>query len=779
MQEGGGSRELKARALADALAGGNAWPISGLAGWWHWFIGNIRIGLSKEAAERRLFLWLPVFFGAGVLLYFYADREPLVWAPLVASGACLTVAIYCRKSSYSTTAFFLFALGFVFLGILSGCLKTARVDAPVQNRWAIAKVTAYVEAIDLRQRGARLLLRPSAIAGLRAKQIPSRIRVTMRWVPGFKAGATLSAKMRLLPPPRPSEPGGYDFAREAYFKSIGAVGNLVSRPVLVKSSIAAPAIAQFNAWIDRGRNWLTDRIIAVIGGSNGAVAAALVTGKRGKIPEEANEFLRAAGIYHIVSISGLHMVLAAGLFLWLFRGFMALFPQLALSRPIKTWAALCAMAGAIIYCIFSGAEVATQRALIMTLVMLGAVVFNRPAISMRNLAIAALIVLALDPNALLGPSFQMSFAAVAAMIAAFERPPGTRSAGESWDFLVTPGQKGKDAPPRDLQSDLRADPLGRIMLVLAAMMVTTLVASLATDPYAHYHFHRITPYGLLGNLMVLPLVEFIVMPAAMIGVLAAPFGLDGPVWTLMGLGIVWMMEAARFVAGLPGARILLPAFEAGALLLMTLGLLWLCLWHSWIRWAGLAAAIAGLALAVNQPKPDLLISGQARVAAFRAGNGMLAVLNAKGNRFGVAQWLASDADSRKPRDAKLAGTGKCDRSGCVARLRDGRLLALALTRQALAEDCPRADIVVSPLNAAHICKGPEKIYDRRHLAIYGATQIFLQEDGSLRQISSRARLYDRPWWRAPNKLARPAAAQRNRGSKSKSPTSDAGWIKAK
>ena len=397
-----------------------------------------------------------------------------------------------------------------------------------------------------------------------------------------------------MPPPVQSEPGGYDFAREAFFLQIGAVGNLVSRPVLAKAQ--SPGMdAELMAWVDRRRNWLTERIIASIEGASGggasgigAVAAALVTGKRGMIPESANEDLRAAGIYHIVSISGLHMVPAAGLFLWAMRAAFALFPGLALARPIKMWAALFAMAGASAYCLFSGSEVATQRSLIMTLVMLGAVVCGRAAISMRNLAIAALLVLSLDPNALLGPSFQMSFVAVAAMIAAFERRAGAPAANDIW---------GMSLPRQDPAKDLRADPFGRAMLLAIAMGVTTLVASIATDPYALYHFHRITPYGLLGNMLVLPLIEIVVMPAAVLGVIAAPFGLDGPVWSLMGQGIAFMMSVAQWVANLSGSVLLLPAFGPAALLLMTSAILWVTLWQTRVRWAGIGFAVAGVIMA--------------------------------------------------------------------------------------------------------------------------------------------------------------------------------------
>lgn len=718
----------------------------------------------EEAEQRRLFLWLPVFFGTGILLYFAAGREPVLpvaaASPLLAGWAAL--AFFRRRWTRAMCT--ALAACFVFAGFAAGALKTARVGAPVIERMLLAKATFFVEAIDHRTNGARLVIRPASIEGLAAGGIPERVRVSMRWRPDFSAGVSLRATLRLLPPPVSVEPGGYDFSRDAYFLAIGAVGNLVSRPERI-ASLEAPVLARFNAWVDRARNWLTARIAAVIGGTNGAVAAALVTGKRGTIPEEANEDLRAAGIYHIVSISGLHMVLAAGLFLWALRALFAIFPALSLSRPIKVWSALFAMAGAIAYCIFSGAEVATQRALIMTLVMLGAIVAGRPAISMRNLALAALVVLALDPNALLGPSFQMSFAAVGAMVAAFEHRSGQPDTSDPW---------GMRAMTADPSGDLRSDPVNRIVLVLFAMAITTLVASIATDPYALYHFHRITPYGLLGNILVLPLIEFVVMPAAVIGVIASFFGLDGPVWWLMGQGVGFMMDVAKWVAGLSGSVVFLPAFGPAAVLMMTLGLLWLILWQTAIRWAGVAIAAAGIVMAAGTPSPDLIVSGQGRIAAYRNSAGKLDVLNARSNPFGVAQWLASDADRRKPESPGLEGAGRCDPKGCIGRLRDGRVLALVLTLDALGEDCARADIVITPLQTGGLCREPEQVIDRAWLRTHGASRFYLNPDGTIRSETARSRLYDRPWSRRPPQPATPPAMPITPGAQPQ----DDGWIAA-
>ncbi|MBL8588067.1 MAG: ComEC/Rec2 family competence protein, partial [Methylobacteriaceae bacterium] len=553
--------------------------------------------------------------------------------------------------------------------------------------------------------------------------------------------ATIAATMRLLPPSRASEPGGYDFSRDAFFAGVGAVGSVVSTPERVADA-AAPWSARFNAWIDRGRNALTDRIVEVVGAGlapgDGAVAAALVTGKRGLIPEEASASLRAAGVYHVVSISGLHMVLAAGLFFWLARGALALVPGLALTRPIKAWAALVAMAGAIAYCVFSGSEVATERSLIMTLVMLGAIVVGRPAISMRNLAIAALIVLAREPETLLGPSFQMSFAAVAGLTAAFERGPG------------------RDDRPPDPQA--RFGLWGRrLRLILFATVISTLVASLATDPFASFHFHRLTPYGLIGNALTLPLVEFVVMPAALFGVVAAPFGLDAPVWTVMGWGVSGMMAVARWVEAMPASTLHLKGFGAGALLVMTLGVLWWSLWISALRWAGVCVFALGVALAGQAPQPDLVVDAQARAMAVRGPDGRLQIVNGRANAFGASQWLLADGDRRDPRDPATAGATRCDGLGCIAPLPDGRTVAWIADRRAVIEDCARAAVVVSRLRLDGLCAGPDLVLDAAHFSVRGATSLSLA-GGALRVATDRPAGYDRPWAPAPRLRAAPPLA---------------------
>ena len=366
----------------------------------------------------------------------------------------------------------------------------------------------------------------------------------------LSAGQFIAGTARLLPPPEAAWPGGYDFARDAYYKGIGAVGSMVGQVRVLEPAVKPDWTLQLAAQVDAARNALTQRIASAIGGPAGGVGAALVTGKRGLIPEPTNDVLRGAGIYHIVSISGLHMVLAAGTFFWLVRALLALAPAFALLWPVKKIAAVAAMVGATIYCIFSGSDVATERSLVMTLVMFGAVLVDRPALSIRNLSIAALIVLAREPEALLGPSFQMSFGAVAAMMA----------------LVPLMHLKGESGPSTVLERSLKWS--GQ---ALFGLLITTLVASLATAPFSAYHFQSLNPYGLVGNALALPLVSLVVMPSAVLGVLAYPFGLDRPVWQLMGAAVSQVLEVSAWVGNFSGSTLVVPALSIGALALLSLG----------------------------------------------------------------------------------------------------------------------------------------------------------------------------------------------------------------
>lgn len=551
---------------------------------------------------------------------------------------------------------------------------------------------------------------------------PERVRVTFRGS-APRAGDHLQGAARLSPPPQPALPGGYDFARDAWFLKLGAVGRWSGAVALGPQPHPMPQALALRAKIDNARTDLTQRIATWIGGQAGALSAALVTGKRGLIDEAINEDLRAAGLYHIVSISGLHMVLAAGVFFWLFRAVLALLPGIADRWPVKKVAAAMAMVGASAYCIFSGSEVATVRSLIMTLVMLGAILVDRPAISMRNLAIAALIVMALEPQTILGPSFQMSFAAVAAMVAAHEAWSNWRRTRPEPDSLPSWGGR-----------------LVRVAVIaIIASLATTLIASLATAPFAAYHFQRSNPYGLIGNALAIPFVSFVVMPAAVVGTLLLPFGLDGPVWQIMGLGSELVLKVAKQVATMEGAVRGNRAFGPLPLLLMSGGFLWLVLLGTRVRLIGLVPIVIGLIAARTVPQQDMFIDRDARIVAIRLADGRLGLVGKSGSRFVSDRWLAADGGGSQTR------AGRCDAQGCVGVDRAGRSVALVTTFRAFEEDCQRAQIIVSRLTAPAWCKPKLLLMDRERLAYFGSTTLAFTF-GGLQLSHARAAKGWKPWY---------------------------------
>lgn len=681
-----------------------------------------------EIERRRLFLWLPVMMGIGILLYFSADREPALWAPAIGLAIAAGLAVVLRGRPAASGA--CLAAAAIMAGFLAACWRTAEIAAPVLDRPRIGQISGFVESIEARDAGARLVIRVTGIAGLDPALQPRRIRVNVRSA-GVAPGDHVSATARLLPPPGPARPGGYDFARDAFFRGIGAVGSISGKIALSPAPGAAPAGLTVATAIDKARNALTQRIAGVGEGQGGAMAAALVTGKRGLITEASNSDLRAAGIYHIVSISGLHMVLAAGTIFWLVRALLALSQTLALNWPVKKLAALVAMTGATAYCVFSGAEVATVRSLIMTLVMLGAILVDRPALSMRNLAIAAMIVLAREPEALLGPSFQMSFGAVAALIAFAER----------WE------RRERSEPPLSLPWPLRP-----LWVATTGVVVTTLLASAATAPFGAYHFQTFNPFGLLGNALALPFVSLIVMPAAVFGVLAYPFGLDWPAWKLMGVASDWVLRLAHWVATIDHSTLVMPAFGPAALIGFALALLWAALWTTKLRLLAILPLFIGVAAAAKPERPDVLIERDGSGILVRGADGRF-VLAGKPSSFVLQQWLSADGDGRSPQDESLRQGVACDTLGCVVAAADGRKIAYARDRTAIVEDCRRAELVVTPIPWTAPCRA--RLIDRTALDRDGATALIGIGSG-WRLMTAERGDSQRPWNRRAPEIAAPA-----------------------
>jgi competence protein ComEC len=358
----------------------------------------------------------------------------------------------------------------------------------------------------------------------------------------------------------------------------------------------------------------------------------------------------------------------------------------------------------------------------MILVMQGAILIDRPALSMRNLAISALIVLTREPETLLGPSLQMSYAAVAGLIALAE-----------WSRRRSGGGEGTDS-------------IGRAIAwagaILVATLATTLVATFATAPFSTFHFQNLQPYGLLGNAATLPLVSFVVMPCAVLGTVAYPFGLDGPVWWIMGLGVQAVLKLSEWVASLGGSIVTVPAFGSGALVLLVLALLCATLFISGLRWFALAPAALGIAAACASPRPDIYVARDGSGAAIRGREGALIVVG-RVPAFTAEQWLKADGDARRATDPRVRAGSRCDPIGCTVPLPDGRIASYLEDRRGFAEDCRRASVVISRITVPPGCAAA-LVIDRTFLAGHGATAI--RSEGKSFQVASARRPDEtRPW----------------------------------
>jgi competence protein ComEC len=731
--------------LETAIAGGRLGKAGGLAGKlavkFAFLSALFKQAIETEAALRRPFLWLPVSAGAGVVLYLYADREPSLW---FIAPAALTFALLAYLARANRIAFFLLCgLCALFAGELSAALRTARVAAPVIDKIHIATLEGFIEEMDFRRTGARFLLRVHSATGLAPDQTPVRVRLSTRRAPPFEAGTYVSLKARLLPPSRASLPGGYDFARDAWFAQLGAVGNVLGRIEVVAAPASPGLAASAMMAIDRGRNALARRIDTIVGDDSGAIAAAMVTGKRDLLSGEAKEIIREAGIFHIITISGVQMTLVAAIFFVGLRRLLALSPVLALSYPIKKWAALFAIAGAIFYDIATGSRVGTERALFMTVIMLTSVLLDRQALTMRNLAIAAALVILIQPEAIMGASFQLSFAAVAALVAVYEARMGAAALNQAENdpLRARPvSGGGKRIALESLKLHLWKGPLG--------LLFATFCATSATASFMAYNFHELSPYVLIGNPLTLTVIEIFAVPGALLGTLLYPLGLDAFVWRYVGLGIDGVMWAARAIGSWPGSTIHLPAFAPWSIVFLSLAVLSSVLWRTTIlRATALPLAIIGLGGAAAGPSFDMAVAPSGEAVAYRAADGKLAVIGRGRNVFSTEQWLRADADGRQATEA-LTKAG-CDKLGCVGILTSGQTIALDFDRAAFAEDCTRADIIVTPLFAPAGCAAGIVI-DRDKLKETGALTLSFGKDG-VKMRGVRAADEDRPWSPAPKR----------------------------
>ncbi|WP_179379646.1 ComEC/Rec2 family competence protein [Jannaschia marina] len=557
--------------------------------------------------------WLAVAFGAGVGAYFALPVEP-GRATLMAGGWLVLMFGWLAWWLRTSVGIVPLLLAVLLAGALVAQLRTMSVAGPVLGFRYYGAVEGRVVAIDRSASGAvRVTLDRVRLDRMAPERTPRRVRLSLQTPPEMplEPGARVMTTAHLLPPSGPTEPGGFDFQRHAFFLKLGAVG-YTRVPVL----LAGPGEAGWATTVERARLAVAAALRARMPGQAGEVAAAITTGDRSGLSPEVTGTLRASNLAHLLAISGLHMGLLVGFVFWALRGAFALIPRVALTQPTRAWAALAAFPFAVAYLFLSGGGVATQRAFIMAAVMLGAVVLGRRALSIRSVAIAAILVLLWRPESLTGPGFQMSFAATGALVLAFgalnqmERP--------AWRS----GWRGS----------------------VFALVVSSAVAGLATAPIAALHFNRIAHFGLIANLLAVPVMGAAVMPLLFLGLLLMPLGLEALPLAVAGWGIEWILMVAERVTALPGAVRAVPAPHWVALPLLGLGFgVFAAARGAAARAVAVAAGIGAATVWGMSGRPDVLISYDARLIGVATPEGRW-LSRDSGVAFVATSWLENDGD---------------------------------------------------------------------------------------------------------------------------------------
>ncbi|TQD38477.1 ComEC family competence protein [Rhodobacter capsulatus] len=659
---------------------------------------------ALDRAQLDWVLWAPLGLGTGVGVYFALPFEPGV--PVLAAAVAVivgAVGVWRRGPGFLHLPATLVLMA--ALGLLAASWRAHSVAAPVLPFNYYGPVEGRIIGIDRSARDViRLTLDQVRLTRVAPEILPARVRIALHGEstglapePGLRVATTA----HLSPPAEPIAPGAWDFRRNAWFSGLGALGYTRSPVVVI-----APPEQDWGLAAHRARMRLSAAMLDRIGGQAGAVAAALMTGDRSGISEATNATLRASNLYHIVSISGLHMGMLAGFVFGALRWGLALIGPFALIWPTKKIAAAVALAASTAYLWVSGGDIATQRAWIMTAVMLLAILVDRRALSLHTVALAAIFLLFLWPEALTGPGFQMSFAATVALI-----------------LMAAPWAAHHHRLPVVLR------PV--IMLVL-----TSLIAGLATAPIAAAHFGRMSQYGMLANLLAVPVMGIVVMPAGVLAAVLAPLGLAGPALWLMGLGTDWVLAVAEFVAGLAGAQTFLPAPPGWVLPVLALAAGAAVLSRGAFRAAMLALALVAFAGWGLAPRPALLIAPGGALVGLMTPEGR--ALSKAAPSFTAEGWLEADGDAVTPKEA-MARAGFSGKRGVRQADWQGRRLVHLSGKAALdnlENACRDGALVVLDTAAPRGFTGDCRLYDRRSLARTGA--LSFEVSGQIRRARDEA-----------------------------------------
>ncbi len=681
-----------------------------------WRLLGRQIDAFLEAERQQLPLWGVVAFGAGIASWFWLPT-PGHWltAILIALGLLMaSLALGGRLGQALAFGELFFALG---QGLIWG--RSEMVEAPRIERITITTFEARIERVEplVARERVRLTLKPVG------EELPPRLRVSLREAQAFEAlreGAVIRLRARLTPPPTMAVPGGYDFARHAWFQRIGGVGTALGDVQLLRPSGASS--------LDGIRASLGAKVRAALPGSGDGIATALATGDKNAVAKEDAEAMRRSGLAHLLAVSGLHIAAVVGSAMLLSIKLMALWPALARRHNLILWSAAAGAIAGIGYTLLTGMQVPTVRACIAALLVLLGIALGRPALSLRLVAVGAVVILLIRPETIAGASFQLSFAAVTAIIALHAHP-------RVRDWLK----------PRD--DGWR----GRMWRSFLALVLTGLAVEITLMPLALYHFHKAGLFGVLANLIAIPLTTFVVMPALALAILLDLVGLGAPFWWVTGTALDGLVSLAHMVGNAKGAVAMVPTMPTWAFAFAVLGGLWLYLWTHRIRWAGLVPIAIGLGAAALSPRPDLLVTGDGRHLAIIDDEGRPHLLRARAGDF-IRDILSENAGyDGDPGPLEEQAFANCNRDACLAAIEGGeRTFTLLAVRsrdyiawKELTDACASVDIVVSERWMPRGCTPRWLKLDRKALEESGGLALYLDEPPRIESV--RERLGAHPW----------------------------------
>lgn len=668
------------------------------------------------AEQARLVLWVPVLFAAGILGYFALENEPYTMQ-LVIWPAMLGIAVYSvvrRRNS----ALFWIALTILFSGFAWSVLYTdSRDTRMLREQTRITNVEGTLTHVEQTAKGWRLSLKDLEIDNLEESEQPSSIRLNMRskTKPELHAGDRILIRAGLLPPSGPVMQGGFDFARFFFFRDIGAVGYALPPAKLLKKAPEKDALFD----IAQTRMNISERLIDQLGLRIGSVAAALMIGDRTAIPESILEAMRISNLSHILAISGMHMALVTGIIFIAIRFILAALPLTQHNPHNKKIAALFGLVSGLAYLVLADYPISAVRAFVMVALLLGAVLLDREVQPMRSLAWAAMLLLIYNPANVLEPGFQLSFVATMGLIAWYEQMRAKQLANAE-----------EEQVPKAFSR--------RLGVYFGTIMLTTLVAELVTAPLVIYHFNNASFYGIIANLVVMPIIAFVVMPFVVLTYLLWQTPLAEYCIEVMGYGIEAMLIIAEWIEELPYAEQFLPAPPGWAIAIATFGLVWICLMRERWRFWGLALIVVGMLPIAFYQSPDFYFSHDRSQIALKL-DGQLQMVKGRGTSFATRQWANGNG---RPNFPKYKGDKQCDEVGCIYEA-EGMRIGVYQDYKIVPEDyCPEIDLLIATFYWNGACE-PEFMLERNDMEDAGSHWGWY--DGSVRTTNDVDG--SRPWSR--------------------------------